>query len=153
MNQPASTEGDLYSLVLYNGRGGVPPPGPAPIPTKPLQEIPRPPTLTTPVDQGFCDPSALLNYPPRPLDVSFNVRNSSNSGEGSTRTGEISLGVLRLADPDDLEDMSARVEATSQEAVRFTELVGRLYDENEGYAPGLSGHEKATTDINVRCSL
>ena len=34
-----------------------------------------------------------------------------------------------------------------QEATRFTELVGELYDENEGYAPGLSSHEKATTDI------
>ena len=43
--------------------------------------------------------------------------------------------------------MSERVEAASQEATRFTELVGELYDENEEYAPGLSGHEKATTDI------
>ena len=25
--------------------------------------------------------------------------------------------------------------------------IAALYDENEGYAPGLSGHEKATTDI------
>ena len=39
------------------------------------------------------------------------------------------------------------MEAASQEAAKFTELVGELYDENEGYAPGLSGHEKATTDI------
>ena len=39
------------------------------------------------------------------------------------------------------------MEAASQEAARFTELVGELYDENEGFAPGLSGHEKATTDI------
>ena len=43
--------------------------------------------------------------------------------------------------------MSSRVKAASQEAMRFTELVGELYDNNEGYAPGLSGHEKATTDI------
>ena len=123
--------------------GGVPPPGPAPIPVEPLQEIPRPPTPTTPVDRGFCDPSALLNYSPRPLDVSYDVRNTSaastssrgkhyikealvqenhgtpqnrhqtgqrrygsrenqvavqpnspNSGESSTRTGEVSPGVL-----------------------------------------------------------
>ena len=53
----------------------------------------------------------------------------------------------RLADPDDLEDMSEPVEAASQEATSFTELVGELYDENEGYAPGVSSHEKATTDI------
>ena len=31
--------------------------------------------------------------------------------------------------------------------MRFMELVGELHDENAGYAPGLSGHEKATTDI------
>ena len=52
-----------------------------------------------------------------------------------------------FADPDDLNDMSERVEAASQEAARFTELVGELYDENKGYAPGLSGHKKATADI------
>ena len=55
----------------------------------------------------------------------------------------------RLADPDDLEDMSPRVEAASEEATRFTELIGELYENNEDYAPGLSGHEKATTDIKL----
>ena len=33
--------------------GGVPPPCPAPIPVEPLQETPRPPMSTTPVDRGF----------------------------------------------------------------------------------------------------
>ena len=41
------------------------------------------------------------------------------------------------------------MEAASQEATRFTELVGELYDKNEGYAPGLSDLEKATTDIKL----
>ena len=151
----------------------------------------------TPVDRGFCNPSALLNYSPMPLDVSYDVRNTSaastsSRGESTTlrkllfkrivelhklaakkvkddtdleknkllfnRTVPTVEKAVRevekfpreysqLKDPDDLEDMSAWVEAESQEAVRFTELVGELYDENEGYAPGLSGHEKATTDI------
>ena len=39
------------------------------------------------------------------------------------------------------------MEAVSQEAARFTQLVGELYDENEGYAPGLSRHVNATMDI------
>ena len=53
----------------------------------------------------------------------------------------------RLADHDDLEDLTEQVEAITEEATRFTDAVGELYDDNEGYTPGLSGHEKATTDI------
>ena len=53
----------------------------------------------------------------------------------------------RLADPNDFDDLTEQVEAATEEATRFVDAIGVLYDENEGYAPGLSGHEKATTDI------
>ena len=53
----------------------------------------------------------------------------------------------RLADPDDLDDLTEQVEAATKEAMRFMDIIGVLYNENEGYAPGLSGHEKASTDI------
>ena len=41
------------------------------------------------------------------------------------------------------------MEAATKEAPRFVDAVGVLYDKNKGYAPGLSGHEKATTDIKL----
>ena len=40
-----------------------------------------------------------------------------------------------------------QVEAPTDEATRFVDCISALYDKNEGYAPGLSGHEKASTDI------
>ena len=39
-----------------------------------------------------------------------------------------------------------QVEAATDEAMRFVDCITALYDENEGYAPGLSGHENALTD-------
>ena len=39
------------------------------------------------------------------------------------------------------------MEAATEEATRFVDAIGILYDKNKGDAPGLSGHEKATTDI------
>ena len=36
-----------------------------------------------------------------------------------------------------------------EEATKFVETISSLYDENEGYAPGLRGHEKAMTDIKL----
>ena len=152
----------------------------------------QPPNVHDPSGPGvFCDPTAFLNYSPRPLDVS-SAASVTSRGESTTLrnllfqkmaelhkvaakkvnddtdlekikllfnqtipTVEKLLREMkkylrdysRFADPDDLDDLSERVEAASQEAARFTELVGELYDENEGYAPGLSGNEKATTDI------
>ena len=53
----------------------------------------------------------------------------------------------RLCNPDDLDDLSEQVKAATEEATRFMDSIGILYDENEGYAPGLSGHEKASTNI------
>ena len=40
-----------------------------------------------------------------------------------------------------------------EEATKFVETISSLYDENEGYAPGLSGHEKARTDIKLFASV
>ena len=37
----------------------------------------------TPVDRGFCDPSAHLCCSPRPLDVFHNVRNTSAASTSS----------------------------------------------------------------------
>ena len=57
------------------------------------------------------------------------------------------LKYSRLADPDGLVDLTEQVEAATEEATGFVDTVGELYDDNEGFATGLSGHEKATTDI------
>ena len=185
----------IISLVVLDGKGGTPPP--VPIPVEPPQEIPRPLTPMTPVDWGFCDPSAHLCCSPRPLDVFHDGRNTSAASTSSRGKSNILRKLLlkrmadlnkitakkvnedtdlekvkllftrtvpkvekavckfentlqmysRLADPDDLDNLTVQVEAATVEATRFMDTVGMLYDENEGYAPGLSGYEKATTDI------
>ena len=38
----------------------------------------------------------------------------------------------RLADPDDLDDLTEQVEAATEEATRFVDIIGVLYDKNEG---------------------
>ena len=39
------------------------------------------------------------------------------------------------------------MDAATEEVTKFVDNIAALYDKNEVYAPGLSGHEKATTDI------
>ena len=39
------------------------------------------------------------------------------------------------------------MDGATKEATKFVDNIAALYDKNEGYAPGLTGHEKATTDI------
>ena len=53
----------------------------------------------------------------------------------------------RICDPIDLDDLSDQVDAATEEATKFVDSIAVLYDKNKGYAPGLSGLEKATTDI------
>ena len=55
----------------------------------------------------------------------------------------------KICDPDELDDLSDQVESTIEKATMFVENIASLYDEDEGYAPGLSGHEKATTKIKL----
>ena len=53
----------------------------------------------------------------------------------------------KICDPDELDDLSDQVESTIEKATTFVENIVSLYEEHEGYAPGLSDHEKATTKI------
>ena len=53
----------------------------------------------------------------------------------------------RICDPTKLDDVSDQVDTAIEETTKFVDNIAALYDENEGYVPGLSGHEKATTDI------
>ena len=43
--------------------------------------------------------------------------------------------------------MTDQVDYAIEKATKFVETISSLYDENESYAPGLSSHEKAMTDI------
>ena len=84
LHEPASLDaGETVHFSAVRREGGDPPPVPVPIPVEPLQEIHCPPTPTTPVDQGFCDPSAHLCCFPRPLDVFHDVRNTSAASTSS----------------------------------------------------------------------
>ena len=53
----------------------------------------------------------------------------------------------RICDPTELDDVSDQVDAAIKEATKFVDNIAALYDKNEGYAPGLSGHEKSSMDI------
>ena len=53
----------------------------------------------------------------------------------------------KICDPDELNHLSDQVESAIEKATSFVENIASLYDEHEGYAPGQSGHEKATTEI------
>ena len=53
----------------------------------------------------------------------------------------------KIGHPDELDDLSDQVETAIEKATKFVERITGLYDEHKGYAPGLSGHEKATTEI------
>ena len=55
----------------------------------------------------------------------------------------------RICDPINLDDLSDQVDAATEEATKFVDNIAALYNKNEGYAPGLSGHEKAKTDIKA----
>ena len=53
----------------------------------------------------------------------------------------------KIFDPDKLDDLSNQVETANEKAMTFVERIACLYDEHVGYAPGLSGQEKAMTEI------
>ena len=53
----------------------------------------------------------------------------------------------KICNPDELDDLSDQVETAIKKATTFVERIACLYDEHKGYAPGLSGHKKATTEI------
>ena len=46
----------------------------------------------------------------------------------------------RIYEPIDLDDLSDQVDTATEEATKFVDNIVALYDENEGYAPGLSSH-------------
>ena len=66
------------------------------------------------------------------------------------RTNLIQPTLQKLAtmyDDDELDANTIIVDSIIQEASQFITQVTRLYDENEGYAPGLTGLEKSLTKI------
>lgn len=52
-----------------------------------------------------------------------------------------------IADPAELGELMGQVDPIVEEASNFIATVTSLYDENEGYAPTLSGLEKAMAEI------
>ena len=76
---PDSHESVHPSLVRREG--GTPPP----VSTlwTPCRDSLAPPTPTTPVDWGFCDPNAHLCCSPRCVDVPSNLRNTSTTSTSS----------------------------------------------------------------------
>ena len=86
----------------------------------PLQEPPRPPTPTTPVDRDFCDPNAHLCCSPWRVDPPCDARNTSTTSTSSRgesgllrklilkRLAELNNITSKVVDDDtDLENVKA----------------------------------------------
>ena len=54
---------------------------------------------------------------------------------------------MRICDPADLDKVSDQVAKAIEDATNFVTKVTSVYNDNKGYAPGLSGLEKSMTEI------